>query len=170
MMASNREGRVGNSGDEHTPSRDPSTMMTVTAARLSLERPAARAAFRPHPQAVEGDFTFVTIIHLIGFQLSGRRSGGCVCVRPPSFSPHQRQHKKMTNPGSVEPGTDCLLRRQKGLVWAPVCCHPPFLMPVALIPLDSNQCPWLLEPAHLLGAHLHWKNGEKEWGSQGKGA
>lgn len=30
----------------------------------------------------------------------------------------------MTNPGSVASGTDCLLRRQKGLVWAPVCCHP----------------------------------------------
>lgn len=122
-----------------------------TVTRLSLERPAAHAVFGPHPQAVEGDFTFVTIIHLIGFQLSGRRSGGSVCVRPPSFSAHQREHMKMTNRGSVASGTVCLLERWTGLVQASVCCHPslsgacgsnPTGLPPAPMAFGASPSPW----------------------------
>lgn len=78
---------------------------------------------RPHPQAAEGDFTFVTIIHLIGFQLSGRGSGGCVCVHPPSFSAHQRERKKTANGGSAA-SEQLPAGRRTGLVRAPGCYHP----------------------------------------------
>lgn len=75
----------------------------------------------------------------------------------------------MTNGGSVAFATVCPLGRWTGLVWAPVFfANQAFLVLVALIPLDSIQYPWVLEPAHLPGSHLHWKAegglGEREHG------
>lgn len=143
----------------------------ATVARLSLERPAAHAVFGPHPQAVEGDFTFVTIIHLIGFQLSERRSGGSVCVRPPSFSAHQREHMKMTTVVLWHLGQFACWGGGQDWYRHLSAVTQAFLVPVALIPVHYPQCPWLLEPAHLLGAHLHWKTewGLRERGSEGLG-
>lgn len=74
FMATGGEGEKGTLEVNTPHCGDPSARPS-----LSLERPVAHAVCRPHPQAVEGDFTFVTIIHLIGFQLSGRGSGGCLC-------------------------------------------------------------------------------------------
>lgn len=153
FMATGGKGEKGTL-EVNTPHRgDPSARPS-----LSLERPVAHAVCRPHPQAVEGDFTFVTIIHLIGFQLSGRGSGGCVSVSPPSCSAHQREHKKMTNGRPVASGRVCPLGRWTGLGSATT---QTFLVPVVRIPLDSIQCPGVLELAHRPGAHLH---GKTEWG------
>lgn len=76
----------------------------------------------PIPILAEGDFTFVTIIHLIGFQLNRRGSGRlCLCLFPSLLLLHIKEKAGRVTNGLYASGTipPSVGHRQGVLGWAP---------------------------------------------------